>query len=201
TGSVRGGGESPVVGAGARPARAAAAKWGGAPSRDIEAAVQLGEFRDDLYQRLSVAVIRIPPLRERGEDAVLLARTFLDQASRRYAAPGRPLSPAAEDAIRRHPWPGNVRELQNVRERVVLFTDPDPGPGAGGGRGPPAARGVGGGGPAGAVRVDFPETGLSLEAVERALLIAALERAGGNQTKAARLLAVSRDTLRYRIEK
>jgi two-component system, NtrC family, response regulator AtoC len=172
-----------------------------ATSRDIEAAVQLGEFRDDLYQRLSVAVIRIPPLRERGEDTVLLARTFLEQASRRYAAPQRPLSPAAEEAIRRHAWRGNVRELQNVMERVVLFTDSDPVTANDLALPSPVAPGAVGAAPGGAVQIDFPDGGLSLEAVERALLVAALERAGGNQTRAARLLAVSRDTLRYRIEK
>ena len=186
---------------GATAARAVDVQIIAATSRDIEAAVQLGEFRDDLYQRLSVAVIRIPPLRERGEDTVLLARTFLEQASRRYAAPQRPLSPAAEEAIRRHAWRGNVRELQNVMERVVLFTDSDPVTADDLALSSPVAPGTVGAGPGGVVRIDFPDGGLSLEAVERALLVAALERAGGNQTQAARLLAVSRDTLRYRIEK
>jgi DNA-binding NtrC family response regulator len=172
-----------------------------ATSRDLEAAVRLGEFREDLYQRLSVAVVRIPPLRERGDDAVTLARTFLEQASRRYGTPPRRLSPAAEEAVRSYGWPGNVRELQNTLERVVLFSDADPVgvedlglPRAAA----PASVGVA---PGGQVRVDLPEGGLALEAVERALLVAALERAGGNQTRAARLLAVSRDTLRYRMEK
>ena len=186
---------------GATAARAVDVQIIAATSRDIEAAVQLGEFRDDLYQRLSVAVIRIPPLRERGEDTVLLARTFLEQASRRYAAPQRPLSSAAEEAIRRYAWRGNVRELQNVMERVVLFTDSDPVTAEDLALSPPVAPGTVGAAPGGVVRIDFPDGGLSLEAVERALLVAALERAGGNQTQAARLLAVSRDTLRYRIEK
>jgi two-component system, NtrC family, response regulator AtoC len=172
-----------------------------ATSRDLEAAVQLGEFREDLYQRLSVAVVRIPPLRERADDAVALARTFLEQASRRYGMPPRRLSEAAEAAVRAYGWPGNVRELQNAMERVVLFTDADPvGPddlGLPRGAGPATVASA----PGGEVRVELPEAGLSLEAVERALLVAALERAGGNQTKAARLLAVSRDTLRYRMEK
>lgn len=172
-----------------------------ATSRDVEAAVQLGEFREDLYQRLSVAVIRIPPLRERQNDAVVLARTFLERASRRYAMSPRRLSPAAEEAIRVYGWPGNVRELQNVIERVVLFTDSDPVMADDLGLAKPASPATLGVAPGGQVRIDLPETGLSLEAVERALLVAALERAGGNQSKAARLLALSRDTLRYRMEK
>src|SRR5262249_50595442 len=107
---------------GATAARAVDVQIITATSRDIEAAVQLGEFRDDLYQRLPVAVIRTPRLRGRGEHTVLLARTCVEEASRRYAAPQRPLSWAAEEAIRRYAWRGNVRELQNVMERVVLFT-------------------------------------------------------------------------------
>jgi transcriptional regulator with PAS, ATPase and Fis domain len=186
---------------GATAARAIDVQIVAATSRDIEAAVHLGDFRDDLYQRLSVAVIRIPALRERGEDAVVLARGFLEQASRRYAAARRPLSPEAEQAIRQHTWPGNVRELQNVMERVVLFTDSDPVTADDLGLTTAATSGAVDVAPGGSVRIDFPEGGLSLEAVERALLVAALERAGGNQTRAARLLAVSRDTLRYRIEK
>jgi DNA-binding NtrC family response regulator len=172
-----------------------------ATSRDVEAAVQLGEFREDLYQRLSVAVIRVPPLRERGDDAVVLARTFIEQASRRYGMAARRLSPAAEEAIRSYAWPGNVRELQNTMERVVLFTDSDPVAEQDVGVAKAATRATIGVSPAGDVRIDLPETGLSLEAVERALLVAALERAGGNQSRAARLLGVSRDTLRYRMEK
>jgi len=172
-----------------------------ATSRDVEAAVQSGDFREDLYQRLSVAVIRIPPLREREGDAAALASIFLGQASRRYGLPDRSLSPEAERAIGRYGWPGNVRELQNVMERVVLFTDTEPVslddlglPAAS----PVPAVGIA---PGGEVRVEMPEAGLSLEAVERALLQAALTRADGNQSRAARLLGVSRDTLRYRLEK
>ena len=174
-----------------------------ATSRDLDAAVQLGEFRADLQQRLAVAVIRIPPLRERGRDAVVLARHFLTEAARRYTAGARSLSPAAEAAILAHGWPGNVRELANTMERAVLFTDAEPlspddlglGPAA------PSASGRVSSGPSGEVVVDLPEGGLSLEAVERALLLAALARSSGNQSAAARLLGLSRDTLRYRMEK
>jgi two-component system response regulator AtoC len=173
-----------------------------ATSRDLEAAVRLGEFREDLYQRLSVAVVRIPPLREREGDAVHLARAFLDESCRRYGVRTRTLSPGAESAIAAHSWPGNVRELANVMERVVLFSDTDPVTaedlGLGGGSAQGGRVGVG---PSGEVQVDFPDGGLSLEAVERALLVRALEKGGGNQSAAARLLGISRDTLRYRMEK
>jgi DNA-binding NtrC family response regulator len=173
-----------------------------ATSRDLEAAVRLGEFREDLHQRLAVAVLRIPPLRERGRDAVLLAHTFLDDVRRRYGAPPRRLSPAAENAIAAYGWPGNVRELLNTLERVVLFSDADPVEPADLGLAPAVAgSGAVTAAPSGEVRIEFPEGGLSLEAVERALLVSALAKAGGNQSAAARLLGVSRDTLRYRLEK
>jgi len=149
-----------------------------------------------------VAVIRIPPLRERDHDAVLIARALLEETSRRYKLPLRALSPDAEVALRHYAWPGNVRELANTMERVVLFSDADPvraedlglpnGAQAGSSVSVQASGGI---------RIDFPDAGLSLEAVERAVLVAAMEKAGGNQSEAARLLGISRDTLRYRIVK
>ena len=173
-----------------------------ATNRDLEAAVRLGEFREDLYQRLYVAVIRIPPMRERGDDMVILARGFLADAVRRYAAAPRALSPEAEAAIRAYAWPGNVRELSNTMERVILFSDADPvtveDMGLPGSSATQAALRVA---PSGEFAFDFPEEGLSLEAVERTLIERALDRADGNQSLAARLLGLSRDTLRYRIEK
>jgi two-component system response regulator AtoC len=173
-----------------------------ATNRDLEAAMRLGEFREDLYQRLSVAVIRIPPLREREGDAVYLAQSLLADMCRRYGVAARVLSADAERAIAQHSWPGNVRELANTMERVVLFSDADPV------RvedlGLPAAAAPGGRvavTPSGNIQIDFPDNGLSLEAVERALLVRALEKASNNQSAAARLLGISRDTLRYRLEK
>ncbi|HSQ04897.1 MAG TPA: sigma-54 dependent transcriptional regulator, partial [Burkholderiales bacterium] len=173
-----------------------------ATNRDLEAAVRLGEFREDFYQRLSVAVIRIPPLREREGDAVRLAHALLADLCRRYGVAPRSLSPEAESAIARYGWPGNIRELANTMERVLLFSDNDPvqvddlglpvGPGA--------ARRLQVT-PAGEVQIDFPDGGLSLEAVERTLLVMALEKAAGNVSAAARLLGITRDTLRYRMEK
>jgi DNA-binding NtrC family response regulator len=173
-----------------------------ATNRDLEAAVRLGEFREDLYQRLSVAVIRIPPLREREGDALLLARAFLADLCRRYGVAQPTLSAEAEATINAYPWPGNVRELANAMERVVLFAEADPVPASSLGlptlssetsRVTVATSGD--------IRIEFPASGVSLEAVERAFIEQALERAGGNQSAAARLLGLSRDTLRYRMEK
>jgi DNA-binding NtrC family response regulator len=173
-----------------------------ATSRDLEAAVRLGGFREDLYQRLCVAVMRIPPLRERERDALLLARSFLDESTRRYGAAPRSFAPDAEAAILAYSWPGNVRELANTMERLVLFSDADPVQAADLGLSPTAApAGRVAVAPSGQVQIEMPDGGLSFEAVERALLDAALAKAGGNQSAAARLLGVSRDTLRYRMEK
>src|SRR5205085_8474839 len=133
-------------------------------NRDLEAAVRLGDLREDLYQRLSVAVVRIPPIREREGDAVLLARALLDDACRRYGVAPRTLSREAESAIARYGWPGNVRELANTMERIVLFSDADPVTveqlglsSSSTGTGNVAVA------PSGEVHIDFPDTGLSLE--------------------------------------
>lgn len=133
---------------------------------------------------------------------VLLARVFLTEAVRRYAAASRSLSPEAEAAIRAYAWPGNVRELSNTMERVILFSDADPVTVEDMGLpGPSATQAALRVAPSGEIEFDFPEEGLSLESVERTLIERALAKAGGNQSLAARLLGLSRDTLRYRIEK
>jgi two-component system, NtrC family, response regulator AtoC len=172
-----------------------------ATSRDLEAAVRLNEFREDLYQRLSVAVVRIPPLRERTGDAVHLAHSFLEESCRRYGVKSRSLSSEAEAAIGGYPWRGNVRELSNAMERVVLFSDADPVTADDMRLTTTAEHGRIGAGPSGEVQIDFPDEGISLEAVERALLTRALAKGNGNQSAAARLLGISRDTLRYRMDK
>jgi DNA-binding NtrC family response regulator len=173
-----------------------------ATNRDLEAAVSLGEFREDLYQRLCVVVIRIPPLRDREGDAVRMARIFLADGCKRYALPPRQLSADAETAISHHPWPGNVRELANTMERVALFSDNEvvTAEDLGLSTVPPSVGRLTSG-PSGEVEIDFPKQGLSLEAVEKALVMRALHEAAGNQSAAARLLGISRDMLRYRLEK
>jgi two-component system response regulator AtoC len=187
---------------GANAARRVDVQVVAATNRDLEAAVRLGEFREDLYQRLSVAVIRIPPIRDREGDAVGLGRALLDDTCRRYGVPLRTLSTEAEAALAQYAWPGNVRELGNTMERVVLFSDNEvvqagdlglPITASAGGRVAVTASGD--------VQIEFPDSGLSLDAVERALIERALEKAAGNQSAAARLLGISRDTLRYRLEK
>jgi DNA-binding NtrC family response regulator len=156
---------------------------------DLERAVADERFRRDLYYRLSVIVIRVPPLRERREDIALLTTHFLQRASRRA---GRmvTLSPAALAAITAHDWPGNVRELENTIERMVVFArgsmlDVDDLPFAARHRvGETLQRAF----------VDLP----SLEEVERRYLVYVLEAVGGNRTRAAAVLGIDRRTL-YRM--
>jgi DNA-binding NtrC family response regulator len=172
-----------------------------ATNRDLDRAAQEGSFRSDLFYRLKVLTLVLPPLRERPEDVVPLARHFLAEIGRRYRR-ARRLTPDAEARLRGYGWPGNVREVANVIERAVLLHEGDDiGPDA---LGLPAfARGgtaveVGGGG---GVKVDFSQGGLSLSELERTLIVEALRTTGGNRRRAALLLGISGETLRYRMEK
>jgi DNA-binding NtrC family response regulator len=166
----------------------------------LEARVADGQFRADLYYRLRVLQLAVPPLRERGGDVLLLARHFCQQFGQRYHREAIRLSAAAEAALARHPWPGNVRELRNVMEQAVLLGSGEvieadelmPMPAA-----VAAAPGQAEPLPAPATR----EGESALERVEREMLLEALLASGQNVSLAARRLGVSRDTLRYRIEK
>ncbi len=171
-----------------------------ATNRDLERDAQQDRFRKDLYFRLAVILLRLPPLRERGDDVLLLAEHFLQTFAAKYGRDVRSLSPAARDELMAYPWPGNVRELSHVIERGVLWSQgpvllPEhlsltmPAPVA-------AALTVAPGQP-----VPAAPTGLDLSSTERTLIERALAEAGGNQTKAAQLLGISRDTLRYRLKK
>ena len=162
-----------------------------------------GTFRDDLYFRLRVAVLTVPPLRERRRDVLSLADRFLGELAASYRLPARSLAADAREAILAYRWPGNVRELRNTLDRALLFGEGETigatalGLPADGGDGlvqVQAAEGK-------RVEVRIPEQGVSFDEVERALLEGALRKAGGNQSQAARLLGMSRDTLRYRLEK
>jgi transcriptional regulator with PAS, ATPase and Fis domain len=171
-----------------------------ATNLDLERASEAGRFRRDLLYRLKVLTLTIRPLRERREDILPLSRHFLSQAARRYGIL-KYLTPDAEAGLLRHSWPGNVRELANVLERVVLLHDADdihaqdlgfesPEPPAGAVE---VSRG--------ALRIDLSQGGVSLEAVEHALLVEALRVAGGNRRRAAELLRITPDTFRYRMAK
>jgi DNA-binding NtrC family response regulator len=173
-----------------------------ATNRDLEAAVEEGSFREDLFYRLRVAPLVVPPLRERGEDVLLLARRFVAELVARYRLGEKRLTASTESAIRTYRWPGNVRELRNTLDRAVLFSEGDlidaEALGLPGAKTPGLSMRADGGAD---LEIEIPEGGIRFEDVERALLVSGLRKAGGSQTEAARLLGLSRDTLRYRMEK
>jgi two-component system NtrC family response regulator len=154
---------------------------------------------EDLYYRLSVFPITIPPLRERREDIIPLTKCFLQRFCVEIGKTVPKIAPDTERALVNYPWSGNVRELQNHIERAVILlrnesltVDLFPEPLAGAA---PTEK------PADDTFFRLPDEGVSLEELERALLMQALERSGGNKTVAAKLLRLTRATLRYRLEK
>jgi len=170
-------------------------------NRNLEDAVEKSEFRIDLYYRLNVFSLHIPPLRERQEDILLLAKHFLKVYSAKYnRAAIKGFTPEAEKLLLSYGWPGNVRELRNVIERIVVLETgekvlPDHLPKEILFRkGPVVASTMGAG-------ISLPEAGLSLDDVEKNLILQALEKAGGNKTQAAKLLGITYDSLRYQIKK
>ncbi len=191
-----------------------------ASNRDLEHAVQEGRFREDLFYRLSVIPLFIPPLRERKEDILPLAELCVRRYSRRLQKAAQGISPEAQQLLLRYPWPGNVRELKNAIERAMIleegpYIQPQYLPVALGS--PPATdafrpgalwpsaqpgqmwRAMDGG--RYLPPLEIPDQGTSLEGIEKELVQMALQRTRGNQTRAARLLDISRDALRYRIKK
>jgi DNA-binding NtrC family response regulator len=170
-----------------------------ATNRNLEDQLREHKFREDLYYRLNVLRLEIPPLRERGRDVVLLAMHYLDLFARDFRRRVRSLSPAAEAALLAYSWPGNVRELRNLIERAVLLAEGDTlepadfetlhtlhavtAPTE------PASE------------IVLPAAGVNLDDVEKRLVTLALERTSGNQTRAAALLGLHRDQIRYRMEK
>lgn len=166
-----------------------------ATNRDLEGRVARGEFREDLFYRLNVIPIHVPPLRERPEDIGPLAHHFVDTLSRELRVAARRIAENTMRALEQYAWPGNARELRNVVERSLLLEDGDEIALA---TLPPELQGA-------AQQPEkvfvLPAAGLSLDQLERELICQALERAGGNKSGAARLLGLSRDTLRYRLEK
>jgi two-component system, NtrC family, response regulator AtoC len=167
-----------------------------ATHRDLSAMIEDETFREDLYYRLAVVPLRIPPLRERREDIPELIDKLFDRVKERHAMPDVRMASAVHQRLISYRWPGNVRQLENVLERLLVLSSGD------------------------LITVDdlpeelvpatpnspslwpnLPEEGISLEAVERELISRALEKFEGNQTQAARYLDISRRTLIYRMEK
>ena len=163
-----------------------------ATNRPLEQMVREGRFRADLFYRLRVVELRVPPLRVRGPDILMLARHFLELNARRYRKPGLGFSADAERLLCAHAWPGNVRELRNVIEQAVLL----------------ASDRTIGAAELRFVAIPVPDDGgaadgddLHLERMERRLIQRALDRTDHNVSAAARLLGISRDTLRYRLDR
>jgi DNA-binding NtrC family response regulator len=185
-----------------------------ASNRDLEKAVREGQFRQDLYYRLAIIAIFIPPLRERKEDILPLVDFFIERYNRRFKKSIRGITDDTRRLIFTHNWPGNVRELKNTIERGMILEDepflrPEYLPfsvGESGGRTlfertAPAEAGQSL--PNGRMlpRLYIPEGGTSLEEVEHAMVELAMRQAHGNQTHAAKLLDISRDALRYKLKK
>jgi DNA-binding NtrC family response regulator len=167
-----------------------------ASNQDIQGLVREGRFRDDLFYRLSVFPIHVPPLRERRDDIPLLALYFLGRFTAEMGKAVSGFSEAALGMLRSYAWPGNVREFQNVIERAVILSRANeivPGD---------IVLGYGSQADAAAkFSALIPAEGISLEEVEKGLIVAALQMAGNNQVRAAGLLKITRNTLRYRMEK
>jgi DNA-binding NtrC family response regulator len=181
-----------------------------ATHRDLTAEVRAGRFRDDLYFRIHVVPIHLPPLRERREDVEPMARLFLDRLSRDLSRSPRDVSSGALDRLRSHHWPGNVRELENLMERLLVLGDdgpisvaevaellPSPVSVDTSPISSPSPAGV----PTAAPPSSAVPASLSLPEQERRLLVEALERVGQNQTRAATLLKISREQLRTRMKR
>jgi DNA-binding NtrC family response regulator len=164
-----------------------------ATNRDLEKDVEKHQFRTDLFFRLNVLPIAMPPLRSHAEDIPLLVEYFIDTFNAEFRKRVLGATPAAYALLQTYGWPGNVRELRNVIERAMLLSERD--------RLDTrdfTAMAV----PASASHeFELPATGVDLEQIERSLLIQALHRSHGNQTKAGTLLGLNRDQIRYRIEK
>ena len=170
-----------------------------ATNKDLKKLVRKGEFREDLYFRLNVIPISIPPLRERREDIPLLVEHFIDEYNREFKKQMKGVTSVFLKRLEEHHWPGNVRELKNTIERAMilgtedyigaedlpidLLDEPEAGASEPG------------------TYLKLTRKGVDLEKLERDLLVQALKLTGGNQTRAGRLLGLNRDQIRYRVEK
>jgi DNA-binding NtrC family response regulator len=165
-----------------------------ATNRKLEEEVRQGKFRDDLYYRLNVVPITLPPLRERAKDIPLLLKYYVDAFNKEFKKHVEGIAPDAMARLQIYGWPGNIRELRNAVERAMLLgenktlaVEDFP---------------ITSGGPQRLTEaVPLPANGIDLEQLERSLVVQALARSGWNQTRAAALLGLNRDQIRYRIEK
>ena len=167
-----------------------------ATHRDLEAMVHEGAFREDLYYRLNVVPLRLPPLRDRREDIPELTRFFFERSCSKHGCATLKIGDGVLERFFAYQWPGNIRELENIVERIVILTgdgevgiadlplflqlDPDP---------------------VEAIRLDLPPSGICFGGLEKEVLLRALERSNWNQSMAARFLSMSRKTLVYRMQK
>jgi len=167
-----------------------------ATNRDLEKMIADGGFRDDLYYRLAVVSIRVPPLRERTDDIPLLVDHLLGKHVARLGKPRPEVDKAVYTAFNRYSWPGNIRELENVLERALVL---DRDGRIGSDDLPERLRSADE--QVGTLRMELPDEGISLEEVEKELLLAALQKHNWNQTRAANYLKITRSTLLYRVQK
>ena len=166
-----------------------------ATNKDLEKELARGNFRDDLYYRLKVVNIDLPPLRERTEDIPELANFFINKYNKEFGKRIKNIEPAALKILSEYHWPGNIRQLETVIERAVLMND----------RGTITARDIQDelrtGRPAGQLNYDIPDEGIDFEKLEKELIQKAMTKTGGIATKAAKLLGMSYKTFIYRLEK
>jgi len=167
-----------------------------ATNKDLRKLIAEGRFREDLFYRINIIALRIPALRERREDILPLVKHFVDKYNEDFHKTIREMSKEVEHFFMAYDWPGNVRELKNVIERAMILGEGDtlllehlP------------MEIVGGNQEQIMTGLRLPPEGISMDKLEEALVREALKMTGGNQTKAARLLGISRDSLRYRMQK
>jgi two-component system, NtrC family, response regulator AtoC len=173
-----------------------------ATNRNLQHEVEEGRFREDLFYRLNVAVVRIPPLRERREDIMLIANSFLSDYAPKFGKKAMSFSPEAAHLLEQNHWKGNVRELRNVVERVTLLADTEilvpeyfkflqPAHVIS-----TAQNGWNGN----KFSLSIPTQGISMKEVLRDLIMKTLSITNGNQVQASKILGITRSKLRYRME-
>ncbi len=168
-----------------------------ATNKSLEEGIRENTFREDLYYRLNVARITIPPLRERLADILPLALFFMNKFNEKFRKQFRGISEEAQKVLLDHPWTGNVREMRNVIERVILMEDGqeiEPGHLV-------FMKKTSGDIATAGRTIKLPSSGLNLDELSKDLIVQALERSGGHRGRAAKLLGMSRPTMIYRIEK